>query len=171
MSESLKFNKNGQWTLEKATLGTPEKWKQWQKEFEAEQKAKDKGTEEKKEEPSAPDPHAHIRDFLGNLSSGHSYHSLITPEEGGFSVLRPGDIATYSDHGDSHDPSHMGYSPRDAYDPKKWEQFEDHMNQHDEAIRKYMEDNGYELINENDGSGGGLHYGARLWGVKKKPKP
>lgn len=84
----------------------------------------------------------------------HASHEIVDPAETGLNH-QPGDVAIYSDHGDSHDPSHLGYKNRAA--------FEKLMDDHAKAIDSHMANKGYQRVDENDGSGNGLHYGAKLY--------
>lgn len=121
---------------------------------------------EKAQQPPS-DPHADTRallQHLGDLSTQlhgpeHGNHEIITPEQGGF-VGQPGDVAIYSDHGDSEtNPNHLANRDFDA--------FQEHMDNQSAAIDHHMSQKGYSIVEENDGSGNGMYYGATLY--RKKP--
>ncbi len=107
--------------------------------------------------------HPDTHKFLAGLSShsdmrhgpGHGEHFIVTPDEAGFESAQPDDVAVYSDHGDSHDPSHLG--------SKDFSAFAQHMGDQKAAIDRHMAQKGYHSVEDNDGSGGGLHYGATLY--------
>jgi hypothetical protein len=107
--------------------------------------------------------HPDTEKFLAGLSSrsdmrhgpGHGEHFIVTPHEAGFDNAQPDDVAVYSDHGDSHDPSHLG--------SKDFSAFNLHMGDQKAAIARHMAQKGYHSVEDNDGSGGGLHYGATLY--------
>jgi hypothetical protein len=126
-----------------------------------------------------PEKHGSVRDFLDGLEQeGYDKYGKYTPGGGYFDIMDHDDwwnedgqydddhVAIYHSFDDSHDPRHASYSPRDDYDADKYDSWEQYMWDQMDKKHKWMTDNGYEVVDEND-TGDEFNQGVTIYRKKK----